>query len=438
MIRPLYSFPIIRLPILALPILAVVLSGCDVLNPGPIDDESLTDASAHQALVNGAGRTLLVAVNEIGYTGAVVAREVFPGGQSGNFGHAPLIQAGALPDDEVDVQWENAHQARYIAEEAIRRYSPAEVGVDPDVLAQAYVWAGYANRVLGENMCEAVFDGGPAEPNIRYFERAEAHFTSAMEVATDDAIRMAARAGRAQVRVWLDDWVGATEDAAAVPRDFAFHLNASGVDQDTYNMFYYGGIANPYSGYSVWNTYVGTGDAGVAGDYYGSTGDPRVPWTPHPQQQFAGASLTGYGQVPLHIQLKYPNVSADYELANGREMMLIRAEALLREGGWEDAIDLINEVRAGLTSDLTGVALEPWTAGSEEEAWTRLKHERAIELWLEARRLGDLRRWEAAGTPGDPGLPDFGAATPFFDEAPDDRCFPIPESEREANPNLPG
>ena len=63
-------------------------------------------------------------------------------------------------------------------------------------------WVGFANRVLGDNMCEAVIDGGPAEPNADYFTRAEAAFTAAIAVQTGN-LETAAYAGRAQVRVHL-------------------------------------------------------------------------------------------------------------------------------------------------------------------------------------------------------------------------------------------
>jgi starch-binding outer membrane protein, SusD/RagB family len=71
-----------------------------------------------------------------------------------------------------------------------------------------------------------------------------------------------------------------------------------------------------------------------------------------------------------------------------------------------------------------------------DEGWRLLKRERGIELWLEARRLGDLRRWKASNTPGalDP-LESVGAGSHL---ARQDLCFPIARSERETNPNFRG
>ena len=79
----------------------------------------------------------------------------------------------------------------------------------------------------------------------------------------------------------------------------------------------------------------------------------------------------------------------------------------------------------------------PWSAASLNEAWTVFKRERGIELWLEGRRMGDLRRWQATNTPGDlhpletPGHPDSWLV------ANQTLCYDIPEDERLANPNVP-
>jgi hypothetical protein len=69
-------------------------------------------------------------------------------------------------------------------------------------------------------------------------------------------------------------------------------------------------------------------------------------------------------------------------------MRLIEAEALLRGGNVSGAVAKINEVRArhGLSAA---------SAGNAAEGWVLLMRERGLELFLEGRRLGDVRRWAA-------------------------------------------
>ena len=98
-------------------------------------------------------------------------------------------------------------------------------------------------------------------------------------------------------------------------------------------------------------------------------------------------------------------------------------------------MDLVNGVRVAVDRDDTSAPLDPWTATSLDEAWTAYMRERAIETHLEARRLGDLRRFEGQ-VPGDIELADFEAHSNIFAQAPRSQCFPIPESEINANPNL--
>ena len=55
------------------------------------------------------------------------------------------------------VPWDGLQQARWIAEDAIRRFTAVGAGrVNVNILAEAYLWAGFANRTLGENACTAV------------------------------------------------------------------------------------------------------------------------------------------------------------------------------------------------------------------------------------------------------------------------------------------
>ena len=98
-------------------------------------------------------------------------------------------------------------------------------------------------------------------------------------------------------------------------------------------------------------------------------------------------------------------------------MLLLRAEAALRNGDIAGMTTLINQERA-LYTGLTAVTAPANTA----DAWTLLQNERGSVTWLEGRRLWDLRRWLANGTN------NFLATR--------SKCIPVSVNETAANPNL--
>lgn len=406
----------------------LVLTACEVTNPGAVQDEFLAEPASQQGLVNGSVRRLAEAVSWMAYTTALPAREIFPGGQTGAHGHDVLTQGGYFQPGSYGGYFNDAQQARYIAEQAITRF--AEVGASDEMLYQAYLWAGYAYRTLGENWCEAVIDGSALQPGSVYFERAVENFSRALELADTEAERRAVLGGRAAAHVWLAQWDQALGDAAQIPDDYVFYLNLDQTDQDTENHIYFANANSPYRAFTVWQTFFE--------DYFTTTGDPRTGWTENPSIPFANAALSGYGQVPWLNQTKYRGRNDDHPLTRGLEMRLLEAEGALIDGNWEEAMTLINGVRTRNVSVTTGEPLEPWTATSLEEAWEFLKRERGIELWLEGRRLGDLRRWQAANRPGELDWPDFESVSPIFSDYEPSLCFDIPEAERDANPNVPG
>ena len=198
----------------------MVMAGCqlDVSNPGPIQAEALEDPKALTAVVNGAGRDLAEALNWVAYTGGAVALEIFPAGSTGSFGITPRQQNGILADDDGNDWWNQAQRARWTSEDAIDRIKRVLPTATTNVnLAQALIWAGFANRLLGENFCDGVINSGPLEPYTVYLERAEANFTEAITVATaanNANLVTAATAGRASVRLSRNNLTGAATDAA--------------------------------------------------------------------------------------------------------------------------------------------------------------------------------------------------------------------------------
>jgi hypothetical protein len=416
--------------------LLAAIAACDtnVSNPGPVEDQFLIGDNLYagaSALVNGAGRAVASGMNWVGYTGAAVTREVHPAGSTGSFGITNRWQSGELSadDGDLDTHWELAQRGRWVAEEAVRRLvaaGPPQAG-DPITVTQydrflqlAYLYAGFANRLLGENMCEAVFDGSAAQANREYFLRAEDHFTKATEVNGTAAQLNAAYGGRAAVRVFLDKWTDAVADAGRVPIGFAFSMPYYNVGEDAQrNRIAWASFNQPYRAHTQWSTWYF--------DYRTATNDPRVPIrSPSPPLQ-GDAAIECCGRVPFLPQAKHDSSAAPIRLTSGREMRLIEAEAHLRNGDATSGMASINQVR-------TAAGAGTITATDLTDAWRLLKRERGIELWLEARRMGDRRRWAAASTPGD--LDPLEVPGPSSHLARQDLCFPISRSERETNPNL--
>ena len=401
----------------------LALSACalEATNPGPIQADALNAPSALNSLVAGAGRDLSEALNYTAYTGAAVARELFPGGSTGAFGISNQQQSGKLADDDGNVYWNNSQRARWTAEDAVTR-AKAVVAANPTTatntsLMQALIWTGYANRHLGENFCQGVINGGAPGPHTVYFERAEVAFTEAITVATatnNAAFLQAATAGRASVRLLRNNPTGAAADAATIPSAFVYRMPYYQNELDQYNRIFWASANQPYRAHTVWNTVYET--------YRKATRDPRVPFDSSPTVLVGDAAVGALGRVRWYFQTKYPVLTSPINLSSGWEMRLIEAEAKLIANDVSGALASINGRR-------TALALPLATANDAAEAWTVLKRERGIELWLEGRRLGDLRRWAALARPG--------SLDPKEELPGRDLCFNTPLSEKETNPNFP-
>lgn len=409
-------------------LVALLVSGCDmfnVLNPGPVQDADLDDRAAHPALVSGVERALSDALNYVTLTTAAVTRELFPAGSTSNFGITPRQQQGIIAYDDEHTSWLSHQRARSIAERGYERFEKV-VGSDAVLsyapAGQIALWAGYANRLLGENWCEITIDGGPAIPASEALKRAETWFSKAAEIGAnrkDNALLHAALAGRASVRVGLGKWESAAADAEQVPINFVFAMQYHDLDRDQHNRIFWAGASEPYRAHTVWRT--------VYEAYFKATADPRVAWVD--KKTTGDAAVMDLGRVPFYQQSKYADRRSPIRLSSGREMRLIVAESRLRSGDWMGALDIINDLR-----QRSGVAAVQ--ASSAQETWTRLKRERGIELWLEGRRMGDLRRWRAESTPGDLDPLEVPGAESKL--SPDQTlCYPIPKGERETNGNLP-
>lgn len=464
---------LIRASSLALLLATATSCDTDVVNPGPVEDKFVARDAA-VAMVNGSGRALGSAINWISYTGGAVVREIHPAGSTGSFGITNNWQRGQLneSDPDLNTHWEQAQRARWLAEEAVRRLEAAPVpipGIDAltptayyNALRQAYVYAGFANRLLGENMCDGVIDGGGIQPNSIYFTRAESLFTKAINLvggtaATTTTLNTAAQAGRASARMYLGSWANAATDAAAIASTFSYNISYFSVGEDAQRnrVFYSSGntreSGSAYRAHTQWNTwhlqykYGGNGAQLTAAMIASpATTDPRITAV-IPSTATGDAALDCCGIVPFWPQAKHTSSAAPIRLTSGREMLLIRAEERLR------ASDLVNGM-LHLNAARTAAGAPNITAVDLTDAWRLLKRERGIELWLEARRLGDRRRWVEAGAaaPGAleplelPNGPYPGPLAPSSHLDPSVHlintartfCFPVSKSEKDTNPNI--
>ncbi len=399
----------------------LVLAACDfdVSNPGPIEADALNDPAAFEGLVRGMSQATSFALWRLAFVGGEVSRELI---EAGRFFSPKLpVVPGQLTQESIGSRyWNPAVRARWVAEDGVRRFRELLDDFDSSPLAvRALLHAGFANRMLGENFCEAVIDSGPAEPNEVYFERAEGQFTEALRIAEtlgDSEAVHAARAGRAGVRIYLDDWPGAADDAASVPDGFvreAEYYGDQGLDQ--YNNLYWSNANSPFRTYSIAETFYES--------YYEETGDPRAAWGTDPNQPVGELAHVRW----LFTVNKHNDFDAPINVASGREMRLIEAEAQLRRGDAAAAVNILNDLRHTVVSDHDGAPLAPWPETADlEKAWEYLKLERGIELWIEGRRMGDLRRWTADGS--------LGETVDVSDRI--RLCLPIADSEKDTNPNL--
>jgi hypothetical protein len=365
---------------------ALTLSGCefDVVNPGVISEDALNGDDAIGMVLNGLIGDLEEAFGDLALHSALASDELsFSGTRSWLFNAGK----GDLRPEDGSYVYHDLATSTWTAVTGVERLT--NLGASTDEIATANLYAGFIHRIMGENYCAYVFDGGEMLDGTEWFNKALSYFQAAANGSGN--IGVAAKAGQAQVLVALGRYTDAAALAAQVPDDFSWFAHYT--DLDTSNLWE---ETQNQTQATVWHTPI---------EALGEGGDPRTPWEDEERN--------GAGGDPFFRQDKYKNRSDDHPLARGWEMRLIEAEASLRQGQWSDALAGINYVRGAFT-------LPDATAGNEAETWDALSHERLVLMWLEGRHLYDLYRLD----------------DPFLTGR--DYCFPFADSEINSNPNLAG
>lgn len=322
--------------------------------------------------------------------------------------------------------------ARYTADLAVtnlKTFSDADVPGRVALLATASLFSGYSHVLLGEGFCSGTVDGGPELTPAQVFALAETKFTDAIASATaanNPTLLNAARLGRARTRLNLAKLPGAgvvsaklTEaraDAAQIPAGFLYNIPYNSASTYSRNML------------AVRNTE--TRLYGVAPRYwamtFNGTPDPRVKVT---QGSIGADNLT----KNVYVAQKYNTQSSPIALAKYQEAQLIVAEADYHLVGPSAALPIINALH-------TAAGLPAFASTDATEILTQIIEERSRELFLEGQRAYDINRFRlplspAVGAGFMPPNPD-GSVRNKGGQYGDVRCLPLPDVERDNNPNL--
>lgn len=362
-----------------------------------------TIADFECALANYIPATGMLTDELIGSTGWIAPsqwdqRRIFP--ENGNLGSASCTALGWGVFRPLST-------AYYTSQDAIRRitdFPDAEVPDKTKLLATATAYGAYTLTILGEAFCEVAVELSPIKTPTEILQMAEEQFGQAMQLAEqagDTEILNMARVGRARVRLDLGDKTGAAADAGDVPAGFVKEATRSSTAETRWNRIAVDQHENFYI--SVDPRFRNLEVDGVE--------DPRVP--------VFDAGRNGHdGLTRSFLSTKFTANGDPIPIASWDEAQLIIAEA---EGG-QSAVDAINRLRAEV-----GLPLFSSTDPAEIEA--QVLEERRRELFLEGHRLNDFLRHNLPWDPGTThkGVP-FGPTT----------CLPLPDVERNNNPNIPG
>ena len=398
----------------------------DVTNPGSVPVEALSDPALAPALAAAAMQTLQCGVESYAGTAGMLSGEYLsangfvdnhiwqwrgiveikgaPG--SCNYGRGTTAMGFYTP----------LQSARFQLDDAFSRldsFTDAQVPNRADLMATMRAYAGYADLLLGEGMCDMTMDNGPKMTSAQVFAVAETRFTDAIARATavnDQSILNMALVGRARARLDLKNLTGAAADANLVPAGFV--RNAE---------FTEGGVSNREN--RIYNLTIRNDYLSVADAYRNLTVNGVPGNVPDPRVKVKDAGRKGNdGVTPLWQQQKFIAQlgGTPIPIASWNEAQLIYAEAV----GGQQGLDAINRVRTA--NGVPTLAGPPPTG----QAYTDLiLEERRRQLFSEGQRYTDMLRYN---------LPFPTGVTLKGQIYSNLTCVPLPDVETLNNPNFKG
>lgn len=407
--------------------LALSVTGCEglleVSNPGALQEEQLANPALEQFMVNGAIGEFQFAYASYALWSGVLADEVFTDHTNVSVREFSLHNFNDLNATNEGI-YGNVQRARQSADDAadrVKKMSGANAASSLNV-ARALIYGGYSYVLLGEGFCESPVNLSAGLPSAELLTRAVARFDEGIAVATagktganvaaaQDLIYMA-QVGAARASLKKGDLAKARTYASAVPASYerlAYYSANSVRENNAVNA----AVRTSGAYLSMHPAFQGLSDVRVpqpATSRPGLNSNPMFP--PFKPSMYSGWTGVGAAQTI--------DITSNIRFASGLEAQYIVVEA---DGPNAAMLTFVNARRA--TAGKTPVSL----AGAELLA--EFRRQRAYDFYLTGQRLGDLRRYLAAGTD----LFPTGKYPVFPDLYGTMHCFIVPQSEKAGNPN---
>jgi hypothetical protein len=406
--------------------IALSLTACEdileVNNPAALQEEQLANPALEQFMINGAiGEFQFAYVSYVLWSG-VLADELFTDHTNVSVREFSLHNFNDLNATNEGI-YNNLQRARQSADDAVERVKVmAGAGAASSLnVARALIYGGYSYVLLAEGFCEAPVNLSAPLPSAELFTRAVARFDEGIAVATagrtgtnvaaaQDLIYMA-QVGAARASLKKGDAVRARTYAAPVPDSYerlAYYSANSVRENNAVNA----AVRTSGAWLSMAPAYQGVSDTRApqpTASRPGLNSNPIFP--PLKPSMYSGWTGTG---TPQTIE-----ITNHIRFASGLEARYIGVEA---DGPNAAMLTFVNARRAvaGKTPvNLTGA-----------ELLAEFRVQRSLDFYLTGQRLGDLRRYAAAGT----NLFPTGKYPVFPDPYGSATCFVVPQSEKSGNP----
>lgn len=391
----------------------LALGACDILdveNPNELTETSVLAPSAATAVVNGALAAVADAIGEHLQPYTIAGDELTWIGSRDAW---KSLDEGFVSDPNnefTDGTFPTVGTARWLAWRAVdilEGHLAEGADVDQVDLARAYFLAGAIYTFIGEvqqdfalsNKTEAAPPIGAANMG-QMFDEAIAYLDSGVSLAgslgnTELQLRMLAMRARAKhsraVRQKIQPTPNTADPLVSAGVDDARAVLALRGNEDWMWAFTY----SPTSNTNSTSSWVNDRAENQFGSQYVTVNPKEI------------KTITGFvladpvsGEVDPRAKARIEAFVAGGQYAplpwlSTREAYLILAEDALNRGDMGEFATNINALRS-----LTG--MPAWTAASGVSALAMLKHERRVNLFLQARRLSDMYRWGESQTGAQP------------------------------------